>query len=100
MNRFAWGEVLKKFEYDFDGSICRVTKYHPWERTGIFIYPGMSNKETINFHCDDLSSSFESIEVLLIAWIAYKRNGIDQRDLVLGICRDLCLLPEVTHENN
>ena len=94
MKKFSWGEVLQNFEYDFDGVICNVVKYHPWESNGCTIFTGTPNKDEINFHCEELHASFENIEILLIAWMAYKKLGLNQHHLVSGIARALCLLPE------
>ena len=94
MKNFSWGKVLQNFEYDFDGVICTVVKYHPWECNGAFVRPGSPNKEKINFHCEEIHASFESIEMLLIAWIANKKLGRNQDALVVGISRSLCLFKE------
>jgi hypothetical protein len=88
---FTWGRVLHVFEYDFDGEVLYVTKYHPWKRQGCTVLRGQVDTETIEYHCEETSESAPSLYPLLISWLAYKRLGHNQHGLVPGLCRALCL---------
>lgn len=78
MSKFAWGTVIDRFEYDFDGVKMEVTKYHPRD-----------DKNAILFHCEQLSEATETLFELVIAFIARKNLGLNQHALVSGICRAL-----------
>lgn len=90
--KFTWGRLLEEFEYNFDGEVMRVTKYHPWiVDIGGAIRTGESNKNLIMYHCEELSESRDCILSLIISWIAHKRLGLNQHALVGGVCRALRL---------
>jgi hypothetical protein len=77
-DRFVWGQVIERFEYDFDGLTMNVTKYHP-----------RNEGDNILYHCEELRQSTETIFELLISFIAYKRLGLNQHALVAGISKAL-----------
>lgn len=88
--KFTWGSLLEEFEYNFDGEVMRVTKYHPWVvDVGGTIRTGESNKNSIMYHCEELSESADNIVALIISWLTYKCVGLNQHALVAGICRAL-----------
>lgn len=89
MKKFAWGKVIDNFEYDFDGQVLTITKYHPWKRDGCTVLTGVENTEEIKYHCEELRESSNSLLHLVIAWIAFKNLGLNQHQLVYGICRAL-----------
>lgn len=89
MKPFAWGKVLEKFEYDFDGHTIHVIKYHPWKREGHSVQTGIANPDEIEYECTEINEAFSTIESLLIAWIARKNLGNNQHTLVNGLCRAL-----------
>lgn len=78
MDKFVWGKVIDQFSYDFDGKVLEVTKYHPKN------YP-----TSILYHCEEMHSSHHELDALVISWIAHKRLGLNQHNLVSGLCRAL-----------
>jgi hypothetical protein len=88
MSKFAWGKVIEYFEYDFDGEKLSVTKYNPHAFVNGFHRRGEYSEE-INYHAEEINESFNSVEALLIAWIAFKHLGRNNGSLVAGICRAL-----------
>jgi hypothetical protein len=88
MSKFAWGKVIECFEYDFDGDKLSVTKYNPfnYEKNG-----GNTGRftEEICYHVEEMREAFNSMQALLIAWIAYKNLGHNNGSLVAGVCRAL-----------
>lgn len=82
--KFPWGKVIDRFEYNFDGTILEVVKYHPKKYDGT---EGYSLDEM--FHCEEISGSFGSIQHLLISWIVYKNLGLNEHSLANGIARAL-----------
>lgn len=89
MSKFTWGRVIEKFEYDMDGRALQVVKFHPWKCSGSTVLTGQPDLEDICYHCEELHQSFDSLDALLIAWIAEKRLGLNQHALVSGMCRAL-----------
>lgn len=89
MANFTWGQVLDKFEYDFDGEVMQVTKYHPWKREDCTVLTGQPNLEVVEYHCEELHESATSLQYLLLAWMAYKNLGLNQHALVAGVSRAL-----------
>lgn len=79
MNKFAWGKVIERFDYDFDGDKVEVVKY----------YPSTRNDNVPHFHIEELHESSDSLQYMLIAYIARKNLGLNQHSLVSGICRAL-----------
>ena len=88
---FVWGKVLDCFSYDFDGTVMEVTKYHPWKEVddGISVKTGDPDTAQVEYHCEELHTAFNSMDALLICWIAHKRLGLNQHALVSGVCRAL-----------
>lgn len=90
---FPWGRVIDLFSYDFDGATMEVTKFHPWASAGITVHTGQPDESQTHYHCEELSASYDTLDALLIAWIANKRLGLNQHALVSGICRALEIGP-------
>jgi hypothetical protein len=91
MARFAWGRVLDRFEYDFDGRKLELTKFHPWVSENGHIRVGTPNTEEVQYHCEELSESAHSVEYMVLAWIARRKLGLNQHMLVAGLARALDL---------
>ncbi len=89
--RFSWGKVLETFEFVIDGHELWIVKYHPWMRDGNRIKVGTPNLEVVEYNCDEICQSANSMMVLIIAWITYKQLGCNQDSLVCGIARMLKL---------
>lgn len=87
--RFPWGQVIDRFEYDFDGKKMELTKFHPWVSEKGHVRTGEPNMEEIQYHCDELSESAHSVEYMLLSWIARQKLGLNQHMLVAGIARAL-----------
>jgi hypothetical protein len=89
--KFPWGKALDYFSYDFDGTVMEVTKYHPWKETadGISVKTGDPDTAQVGYHCEELHAAFDSLDALLICWIANKRLGLNQHALVTGVCKAL-----------
>ena len=86
---FAWGEKIDGFDLNLDGEVLRIVKYHPWKSKGCQVLTGQPDTDVINFHCAELRASYYSIYEVVIAWIAYKKLGLNQHALVSGVCRAL-----------
>ncbi len=93
MRSFMWGKVIERFEYDFDGEVLEVVKYHPWNKSGSTLLRNDPNLNVVEYHCEAIRQSFNTLDGLLIAWIANRRIGGNQHYLVQGVCRAL-LIPE------
>jgi hypothetical protein len=91
MKSFSWGKVLKIFDYDIDGKPLEIVKYHPWHTEGVSVNTGNPNEAETLYHVNELHASYLSIEAAMIAWVAYKRLGLNQHALVTGVCRALCV---------
>lgn len=76
--KFPFGEVIDTFEYDFDGVKMSVIKYISNCSHGKVLYC-----------CEETRLSYESLFVLVIAWMAYKQLGNNQYSLVDGISKAL-----------
>jgi hypothetical protein len=81
--------MISVFNYDFDREQMEVTKYHPWKVEGSNVLVGTVDEKIVLFHCEALHESADSLEYLLISWIARKNLGINQSSLVDGCCRAL-----------
>jgi hypothetical protein len=85
---FPWGEVIDKFEYDFDGEVFSVTKYHPYISANcVRIIKIDKSKEY--YHCEEIHEGDTSLFRLLISWMTYKKLGINNCSLSYGIARAL-----------
>ncbi len=90
MDKFTWGRVMCHYEYDFDGQVMRVVKYHPWKCDGCNVLTGQPDLESVQFSCKELHQSCDSLQYLLISWMAYKNLGFGNNDgIVGGIARAL-----------
>ena len=87
--KFAWGKVIDRFEYDFDGVTMNVVKFHPWETNGCEVLTGIHDESAVYYHCAELSESTDDLMALLISWMARKNLGLNQYALVSGVCRAL-----------
>lgn len=86
--KFPWGRVIKRFQYDFDGKAVEVVKFYPTKfKNGIGVRGEYT--ETPKYHIEELSESANSLDYILVAWIARQRLGLNQHALVAGICRAL-----------
>jgi len=84
-NKFVWGKVIERFDFDFDGVICEVVKYHPKTFTPVVYLP-----ESF-YHCEEMSASFRSMFELLVHWLTYKQLGLNEGSLAQGLCRAINL---------
>lgn len=89
--RFSWGRVMETFNFVIDGYELEIVEYHPWIREGSRIKTGTPNLDLVEYNCDEISQSANSMMVLIIAWITYKQLGWNQDSLVCGIARMLKL---------
>lgn len=89
MGKFPWGKVLDYFSYDFDGTVMEVTKFHPWKSSNCQMMTGDPDTAQTHYNCAELRASFDSLDALLICWIAHKRLGLNQHALVTGVCKAL-----------
>lgn len=85
--KFPWGKVIETFDYNFDGQIMTVVKYHPWTDG----YCKRFSPELVEYSCEEISQSAESLFSLIIAWMVYRKLGSNQQALTSGICRMLKL---------
>jgi hypothetical protein len=81
MNKFPWGKVIDRFQYDFDGDAIEVVKY-------IGTFQGVTETKP-SFHIEELHASYNSVQAAIIAYFAYKNLGLNQHVLVSGVCRAL-----------
>lgn len=89
--RFPWGKVLETFEFLIDGHELWIVKYHPWMRDGNRIKVGTPNLDLVEYNCDEISQSANSMMQILVAWMVYKQLGMNQGALTQGIARMLKL---------
>jgi hypothetical protein len=89
MSKFTWGKIIDRFDYDFDGTILNVIKYHPWEPYDCRVRIRVCDANKIQYHCEELNEAHESIDSLLVSWMVRKNLGHNQWALVSGICRAL-----------
>lgn len=90
MDKFSWGEVIDVFDYDLDGKKIEIIKFHPWQRSDNGkVLVGQPDLNVVQFDCDELSEHSNSIEYLLLSWIARKNLGLNQHNLVAGVARAL-----------
>jgi hypothetical protein len=91
MSKFTWGQVLDRFQYDFDGEVMDVVKFHPWKVNGCTVFKGQADTDRVHYHCEELHESSDNVLKLVISWMANKKLGNNEGSLVYGICRALCL---------
>lgn len=87
MKKFVWGKVLDRFTYDFDGIVMEVVKFHPWKVDGCTVLSGKADEALTRYHCEELGESSDSIQYLLLSWIAHRNLGLNQRALVSGVAK-------------
>jgi hypothetical protein len=85
MTKFPWGRVIERFDYDFDGEKVEVVKYFPKKANHL----NMGFEDAPQYHIEDLHESSNSLQYILISWIARKNLGLNQHALVAGVCRAL-----------
>jgi hypothetical protein len=86
---FPWGEVIKIFDFDFDGKHVTIIKYHPWMRNGCTLLTGNPNPEETSFSVPVMSHSFASMDEALQSWLVFSHLGHNQGALASGMCRAL-----------
>lgn len=91
MAKFPWGRVLTRFVYDFDGDVMEVVKFHPWKTDGCTVLTGNPDETLVRYHCEELHESSDSLQALLLSWMAHKNLGLNQGALVQGIAKALGL---------
>lgn len=84
---FTWGQIIARFEYDFDGSIMRVVKFHPWKMSGFNICSGDVDETKTQYYCDELSEISDSLQGLLLSWLVFKNLGSNQSALICGLAK-------------
>ena len=87
MAKFSWGRVIAQFDYDFDGSTMKVVKFHPWKTEGCTVLTGNPDETLTYYHCEELHESSDSLQYMLLSWIAHKNLGLNQRALVHGVAK-------------
>lgn len=87
--KFNWGKVIETFDFDFDGVMLEVVKFHPWKQKSALVLSGDPNEGVVEYHCEELHASFRSFDALLISWITNRRLGLNQHALAAGICKAL-----------
>lgn len=90
MNKFPWGRVIDTFIYDFDGTEVTIIKFYPW------VYENGRNTrkpdmEKIEYHCEEINQSADSLIGILITWMVEHKLGRNQGALIQGIARMLKL---------
>ena len=83
--RFTWGILINTFNFLIDGNALEIVEYHPWIREGTTIKAGTPNFDVVEYHCDEIRQSSNSMMIIIIAWIAYKQLGFNQDSLICGI---------------
>lgn len=76
-SKFWLGRPLDFIKLDLDGEMIEITKYRD------------DRSDAVLYHNEVLSESFRSLDALLISWIARRNLGLNQHQLVAGICRAL-----------
>ena len=87
ISRFPWGRIINTFVYDFDGVEVTIIKFHPF-------YEDNTRKpdmEKIEYHCEEINQSADSLIGILITWMVEHQLGRNQGALIQGIARMLKL---------
>ena len=87
MKKFPWGRTINTFVYDFDGVEVTIIKFHPF-------YEDNTRKpdmEKIEYHCEEINQSADSLIGILITWMVEHQLGRNQGALIQGIARMLKL---------
>lgn len=90
MKKFPWGRTINTFVYDFDGVEVTIIKFYPW------VYENGRNTrkpdmEKIEYHCEEINQSADSLIGILITWMVEHQLGRNQGALIQGIARMLKL---------
>ena len=85
MSKFPWGKVIDRLQLDLDGDKLEVVKYYPSKA----LHLNGGYETYVNYHVEELHSSYNNVQSAVIAYIAYKSLGNNQHTLVSGICRAL-----------
>ena len=86
--KFVWGEAI---EHIFVPCTCGelwVIKYHPYKVNGCVSSPEIDESK-IMYSSQEMSRSADSLESLILYWIAFKKLGYNHEALVRGIERAL-----------
>jgi hypothetical protein len=86
--KFVWGEQLDRIFIPFTFGAMWVIKYHPYKINGCVSSTEIDESKVL-YHCPELSRSAESLESLVLYWIAYNKLGHNHEALVCGIERAL-----------
>lgn len=89
-NKFPWGRVIERFSLDFEATTLEVVKYHPTNLSAGSSH-GLIDEDTTLYHVKAIRQSFPSLDEAVIAWITFRRLGLNQGALVTGIARALGL---------
>lgn len=90
MSKFTWGKIIEVFDYNLDGKKIEVTKFHPWKQgANGSMLKGEPDMAMVSFYCNELSEQANSVEYLLLSWIARENLGLNQHNLVAGVARAL-----------
>jgi len=87
MKKFPWGRTINTFVYDFDGVEVTIIKFHPFYEDNT-LKPDM---EKIEYHCEEINQSADSLIGILITWMVEHQLGRNQGALIQGIARMLKL---------
>lgn len=88
MKKFPWGRTINTFVYDFDGVEVTIIKFHPFYEDNNTLKPDM---EKIEYHCEEINQSADSLIGILITWMVDHQLGRNQGSLIQGIARMLKL---------
>lgn len=89
MKKFSWGEVITRYQLPFEDGMLEIVKFHPWKTEGVSVLTGQPDYDQIQYHIEELRESFFEFDAAVIAWITYARLGLNQHQLVSGICKAL-----------
>jgi hypothetical protein len=93
VTKFTWGKIIQRFEYNFDGQVMEVVKFHPWKthENGHTILSGQPDLDKVEYECPEIHVGSENLFELILHWIARKHLGDNHDSLVTGVCRALCI---------
>lgn len=87
MNKFAWGSIIDRLSYDFDGITLEIIKYNPWVKNGNRLLVGSIAHDCVSYHCEEMNQTFNTVFELIIHWIVFKRLGLNNSSLAEGVCK-------------
>jgi hypothetical protein len=91
MARFAWGRVIENIEIPFNNGKMAIVKYHPYLFVGSISDGKTIDEDKILYSCPEISQSANTLESLVLHWIAHKKLGLNHGALVYGVERALGL---------